>query len=508
MKILFFYKNDTAPYLFTKIQADLLTSHVLKGDDIYIVKDFKGDIAKSHISYDNNYYLYRNKKVFNNLINYLRERGGKITLLDYGNFKKFTRQTFSNIEDLKSYTIDGYNIGMGVASTAISFFRDHKLDTVKNKKFIDRELKISLDVLTTLKEYTKTISPDIVYMLNGRNSFSAPIVLFCKKNNLNFRVFDITYLLNTYHLIENNTPHHLENRRKEINDTWEKSPNSYDEKVKIGISFFENQRKGINETDPSYIGLQNKELDKEVIKGKEVISFFNSSIDEFAAVPGWENYLYIFNNEVEAIETICNHYRNDLNKIFILRIHPNLKYLNNAQNRELEQLKQLKNLIIIPPESPIRSYSLLDKSDKIITFGSTIGVEACYYGKPAISLGLSFYEYLDVVYAPKNKEELFSYIESKNLVPKPKENALIYGYYAKTFGRPFINFVNGYISVEDYELTKKQKIVIGILKFLHLFYWKNIKRVFKVFNPKNRIFIKLKDPFYRKNLLRTFTPWK
>ena len=137
MKILFFYKNDTAPYLFTKIQADLLTSHVLKGDDIYIVKDFKADIAKSHISYDNNYYLYRNKKVFNNLINYLRERGGKITLLDYGNFKKFTRQTFSNIEDLKSYTIDGYNIGMGVASTAISFFRDHKLDTVKNKKFIE-----------------------------------------------------------------------------------------------------------------------------------------------------------------------------------------------------------------------------------------------------------------------------------------------------------------------------------------------------------------------------------
>jgi len=508
MKVLFFYKNDTAPYLFTKIQADLLTSHILKGDDIYIVKDFKGDIAKSHISYDNNYYLYRNKKVFHNLINYLKKLGGKIKLLDYKKSKNFNSQIFSDIGNLKNYTIDGYNIGMGIASTAISYFRDHKLDTIKNKNFINRELKISLDVLATIEMYSKTISLDIVYVLNGRNSFSAPIVLYCKKNNLNFRVFDITYLLSTYHLIENNTPHHLENRRKEINDTWEKSSISHDEKIKIGYSFFENQRKGINETDPSYIGLQNKEIDPELIKGKEVISFFNSSIDEFAAVPGWEDYLYIFNDEVEAIETICNHYKNDQSKIFILRIHPNLKYLNNAQNRELEKLKQLKNLIVIVPESPIRSYSLLDKSDKIITFGSTIGVEACYYGKPVISLGLSFYEHLDVAYVPKNKEELFSYIECKNLIPKPKENTFIYGYYAKTFGKPFTNFINGTISTEDYELTKRQKIVTGILKFLNLLYWKNIKRIFKIFNPKNRIFIKLKDPSYRKNLLRAFTFWK
>lgn len=508
MKILFFYKNDTAPYLFTKIQADLLTSHVLKGDDIYIVKDFKGNIARTHISYDNDYYLYRNKKVFYNLTNYLKRQGGKITLLDYESIKHFNAQIFSDIENLKNYVADGYNIGMGVASTAISLFRDHKLDTIKNKKFINRELKISLDVLATIKKYAETISPDIVYVLNGRNSFSAPVVLYCKKNNLTFRIFDITYLHSTYHLIENYTPHHLENRRKEINDTWEKSTKSHDEKIKIGTSFFENQRKGINETDPSYIGLQNKEIDKEAIKGKEVISFFNSSIDEFAAVPGWENYLYIFNNEVEAIEIICNHYKNDTNKIFILRIHPNLKYLNNAQNRELEKLKQLKNLIIIAPESPIRSYSLLDKSDKIITFGSTIGVEACYYGKPVISLGLSFYEHLDVVYTPKNEEELFSYIECENLTPKPKENTLIYGYYAKTFGNPFTSFINKNISVEDYELTKNQKIVTSILKFSHLLYWKNIKRVFKIFNPKNRIFTKLKDPSYRKNLIRTFTPWK
>ena len=40
----------------------------------------------------------------------------------------------------------------------------------------------------------------------------------------------------------------------------------------------------------------------------------------------------------------------------------------------------------IPPTSSIDSYSLASASDLIITFGSTIGVESLYLGKPTISL--------------------------------------------------------------------------------------------------------------------------
>ena len=512
MKILFFFVNDVTLNIFTKIEADLLMNHTLSGDDIYIVKDFDSNIGKSQMSYPDDDHLSRHKKVFYNLISYLKKQGAQRTHLDYKETNNFVPKVFDNIETLISYNIDGYNIGMGVASTTITLLRDHKVDTIKNKKFINRELKNSLDVIATVDEYVQSINPDLIYLFNGRTSIFSPIVSYCKKYQLPFRVYETTSRYDKYHLLEDSTPHNITYRRKEINDLWNDPAISFEEKQRIGISFFKEQRAGINELDPCHIILQNKEMDKDLIRGKEVIAFFNSSIDECAAVPGWENYIYLFKDETEAIETICNHYKDDSHKIFILRIHPNLPPDKNTQNKNLQKLKQIKNLIVIDPESPIRSYSLLDISDKIITFGSTIGIESCYYGKPSISLGLSFYENLDAIYIPKDKDELFSLIDNKSLLPKPKENALPYGYWFKTFGEDFSNFTNGNISVEDYQLRPTQKAISIILKCFDLLKWKHLKlylRIFKIFKPKNNIIKRMiKDPIYRKNFLKTFIPWE
>ena len=489
--------------MFMKIQAELLTKHSINQDDIYIVKDFKGNVGKSQLFYYGD--PYYNKKSFNKLIKKLKNEGANIKLLDYKNIPNFKKQHFRNIQELKAYKVNGYNLGVSVASSVISSVRDHKLNTEKYTNLINKELKVSLDVLNTIEFYNKELQPDLIYLFNGRFAVFAPIVLFCQKNNLNFKTFETTLSFERYHLVHNNIPHNLEYRFKEIDNLWNNPSISIKDKMEEGSKFFNNQRNGVFEMEQNYTLYQNEDVKESILKEKEVISFFNSSIDEFASVPGWENYIYLFDDETKAIEEICNHYSNDKNKIFILRIHPNLKYLDNSQNRELLKLKTLKNLIVIEPHSPIRSYSLLEKSNKIITFGSTIGVEACYYDKPVICLGLSFYERLDVAYIPKNKEELYSYIDNKNLSPKPKENALIYGYWARTFGEPFTNFINKTISEEDYALTSSEKLKGFLLKFLNI---NNYKRLFKIFNPKYKFKERLKNPTYRKNVLRLFIPWK
>lgn len=506
MRVLFFFTAHPRLDMIMKIQAEILMTHILNKDKIYIVNDFDSDIAKSQINYNStksNLYYY--KSMFENLINTFRNKGGDITILGYKHTKDFRNQEFNNIQELKDYTYQGYRLGMCASSSIISLVRDHKLDTQKYSYEINRELKNTVDVLTTIEDYYKTFSPDKVYVFNGRMSVFAPIVLYCKQNNVNFNTFEFSLSFNKYHLLNNEIPHNISYRKKEMIDLWNDTAISIKEKQKIGVTFFENQRGGVSTVEQSYIGLQNKEIDETKIKGKEVITFFNSSIDEFAAVPGWENYIYIFEDETKAIEEICLHYINDQTKIFILRIHPNLKFIDNTQNRQLHRLKTLKNLIIIEAHSPIRSYSLLDKSDKIITFGSTIGVEACYYGKLVICLGLSFYEHLDVSYIPKDKEELFSYIDNRELLPKPKDNALPYGYWFNSFGEPYTNFLNKFIREKEYQLTSNQKRKGLILKLLELH---NYKRVLKIFNPKRNVLKKLKDPSFRKNLFREFVPWK
>ena len=506
MKILFFFTAHPRLKMIMKIQSEILMKHVLNKDDIYIVNDVDSNIVKSQLSYlsiKSNLYYY--KCIFDKIVYTLRNKGGNITILDYNHFKDLEVQHFKTIEDLKNYSYKGYNLGTCVASSIITFLREHKLNTEKYNYKINRELKNSIDVLETIKNYHEVISPDIVYIFNGRMSVSAPVISYCEKNNLNYNIFEFSFSFDKYHSLKNYTPFDRDYQYKEIVNLWNNESIPLDEKQRIGSAFFENQRGGVSTVEQSYIGLQNKELDSKLLQGKEVITFFNSSIDEFASVPGWEDYIYLFEDETKAIEEICLHYASDDSKIFILRIHPNLKFIDNTQNRELLKLKTLKNLIIIEAHSPIRSYSLLDASDKIITFGSTIGVEACYYGKPVICLGLSFYEHLDVSYIPKTKEELYSYIDNKNLQAKPKENALPYGYWFNSFGEPYTNFLNKEIKEEDYQLNPKQK-QIGIL--LKIADTSNYKRILKIFNPKKNIVKKLKDPSFRKNLFRDFMPWK
>lgn len=506
MRVLFFFTAHSRLDMIIKIQADILMTHILNKDKIYIVNDFGSDIAKSQVSYNStksNLYYY--KSMFENLITTLRNKGGDISILGYKNIQSFKPQEFKTLQELKKYTYQGYNLGMCTASSMITFIRDHKLNTEKYAYRINRELKNAIDVLTTIEDYHKTFSIEKVYVFNGRMAVFAPIVLYCKQNNLNFNTFEFSLSFNKYHFLNNEIPHNISYRKEEIIDLWEREGISLIQKKKKAITFFENQRGGVSTVEQSYIGLQNKELDNELLQGKEIITFFNSSIDEFAAVPGWENYIYLFEDETKAIEEICLHYINDSNKIFVLRIHPNLKFIDNTQNRDLLRLKTLKNLIIIEAHSPIRSYSLLDTSDKIITFGSTIGVEACYYEKPVICLGLSFYEHLDVAYIPKNKEELYSYMDNKHLKAKPKENALPYGYWFNSFGKPYTNFLNEAIKEEDYQLSVKQKQKGLLLKLLDI---DNYKRTLKIFNPKKNIFKKFRDPSFRKSLFRELMPWK
>jgi hypothetical protein len=95
-----------------------------------------------------------------------------------------------------------------------------------------------------------------------------------------------------------------------------------------------------------------------------------------------------------------------------------------------------KNLTIIPPDSQISSYSLLQNCEKVLSFGSTVGIEAVFWGKPSILVGTMYYKDLGGTYNTNNHKEVIDLILAR-LEPKDKEPALMYGYFMKTFGIPY-----------------------------------------------------------------------
>jgi hypothetical protein len=73
-----------------------------------------------------------------------------------------------------------------------------------------------------------------------------------------------------------------------------------------------------------------------------------------------------------------------------------------------------------------------------VTFGSTVGIEAVYWGTPSVLLGKAFYQDLGAAYAAKTHEDGLKAI--MNPILGNREMALAYGYWANTRGIPYNYF--------------------------------------------------------------------
>ena len=121
-----------------------------------------------------------------------------------------------------------------------------------------------------------------------------------------------------------------------------------------------------------------------------------------------------------------------------LRIHPNLKDVDNQSKREMLNL-QSPNLTVIPPEATVDTYEMVRRSDSVATFGSSVGIEAVYWGTPSILLGPSFYNGLGGVRVPDNHKAALALLTQK-LEATDRTAALIYGYWQQTHGIPYRYF--------------------------------------------------------------------
>jgi hypothetical protein len=355
---------------------------------------------------------------------------------------------FENIEELKKFEIDNFDVGMATASTLISYFSNPYFSVKENKGLINKIIGTSINIYYACKSFFKNHKFDIVYIFNGRFAVERAVLRACEASNIEFITHERGCDQYHYLLFRNTLPHDINYWHNEMLKAWDLDNNKY-ENAKM---YFETRYKGVNKDWFSYTNNQKKNLlPKSWDNQKHKIVIFNSSENELAAIgKEWEHPL--FGSQLKAIEFIANVFRkkNYKEKYQVyLRMHPNLL---NAP----EELKYLLNVFakyedvieIISPESPIDSYSLLLSADKIITFASTMGIEATYWGRASILLGKSFYYNLDVAYKPESIDEAEKLILEENLKPKNKRDTLIYGNYLYTCGEKYVfyepeNLFNG-----------------------------------------------------------------
>jgi hypothetical protein len=401
------------------------------------------------------------------------------------------KRVFKDVEELKQYKIDEFDIGMAVSSSLISVFRDPVFSTIKYEKLVDKFISTTHQVYRSIENHLLEQKPDRVYVFNGRFAPLRAALRACQKYKVECHVHEVGHTIKHYSIWVNTTIHDINYFHQKMIEKWEKDED-LTRRNEIAESFYKDRYNGKKYVYLSYTEKQEKNLlPTHWDKSKKNIVVFNSSEDEYAAIGDlWKNPMYKDQTEgfmriLKSVEQIGD------NSIHLtLRIHPNL---TGVKNKSVDELLSLKSpyLTVIPAEDPVSTYSLLDESDVVLSFGSSVGIEATYWGKPSILAGRCLYMHLESTYNPQTHEELVNLIQQE-LPPKDKEGALKYGYFLNSYGIPFKYYSPQSIFVGKFkDQSVAPKRIISTIDSLS----KRNKVVNVLINKFDRIFLSLTKNF-------------
>lgn len=385
---------------------------------------------------------------------------------------------FENIEELQKFSFNEINLGRGVASSLISHTRDFDISSKKHDLLISTELRKAINVTLNFKKIISEFRPEQIYLFNGRFSEVFPLLELAKKYQIPFFCIEAGAGHN-YHLFKNCLPHSIIGRTNIMNEIWNKTDEL--KRNSLASNYFTSKRKGSESFEKSYTKAQAKnKLPEGFDPSKMNVAIFNSSEDEVKTIDEWQHDLYETQND--AINTICKRLESN-NKIhFYLRVHPNLFTVKNRQVSEIAEMN-FKNLTIIPASSDISSYALMEACNKVITFGSTMGIEATFGNKVSILYGKSYYMNTEACYQPQSYDQLVTLIADETLLPKPKETTYPYGLFLTQYGQRAKYFHFDGLANSKYKGQKIKKsyfTTIGYL-FRYLKYFESWKTLHKAY---------------------------
>lgn len=492
MKVFIFYIGAPSPIFETELE--LIRKHEKNGDSVRVLQ-CTGNLPNCHWNQEHtNSQCAMCRSKFKNGWNVLNP-GKNVELKQFPCRARMNSDlplVYDSVDDINKYKYDNENIGFGVTASLVSILRDHRFDTHKYHREVTRGLGTAVQVYETLKGEIKEFNPDRVYLFNGRISTHLPAKLLCKKLGIDFYSYEVSRKNNSYRLHKNKTNHDVisNNEVNQFESTWNldkhEKADSLLKQMRTGGSlgkrkvFTQDQRPGI--------------LPEEFNPNKRNIAIFNGTIDEYAGIEDSNNYLYK-PDETAGVFRILESFESDSRFFFYLRVHPHMKEVpsSTSQLADIRKLSsRFSNVCVIWPEDYVDTYALLDACEKTVTFGSTVGIEATYWGRPSILADRAQFQNFNYAYIPETHDELVKLVCS-DLEPKSADSAVKIIYFVSFDGVSF-EYVKESINKNRHTKVTLDGVEIKANKLPTLWNWVHLfpSRAQRVVMKPSLILIKLK----------------
>jgi hypothetical protein len=279
-----------------------------------------------------------------------------------------------------------------------------------------------------------------VFVWNGRRSSDGPALFAARQLGLKAYSFSSGSTPDKFYFQENSL-HSIEEWNRSISSFAAHFSGDNSNLSDAAELFYTHQQYGTRTTfDNTYFASGFLEIYKPENTIRKHLVIFSSSI--------WETVNFLENDRLHSdfkdayaliFRVLNEKVVTDKYKITV-RWHPNLQNAGKFETLELMKIIESTPFIEhIEPASSIDSYSLLQSADVVITTGSTMGIEANYFKKPSILLGVALYMDLKVCYQPKNFSELLNLLSSE-LEPLDRFGAVVYGAFFASYGYEYKYF--------------------------------------------------------------------
>jgi hypothetical protein len=415
----------------------------------------------------------------------------KTTDLRLSQFPDIQIPEFSSLDDLIDFEYQSCPLGGMAVNQIADNLKDAYFQYDNYRDGLKSELRSALQLYLKSSLFFREEDIHEVYAWNGRRPSDGPVLYAGRSNNLSVHSFISGPALGSIEIIDDVNIFSLGHRKRALDEIRQLmcSSDDYAKQVMVeGKKFFDNQSGQGPVSTSLGIGSISKwfgdTLAEEITKSeKPILAIFTSSVWEKLGIREFDNKIYL--SELEGIVKILS--EDKITDFFnvVVRWHPGLRTAGPGELGKVRQIAEAfaHKSVQITPESDSNSYGLVDISSIVVSFGSTIGVEATHRGVASISLGPSYYQNLDVCYYPCTHTEFIELLFSK-LTPKSKELSLVYGYYEiNRTSRPMrhIEFKNGRFMCKGKGIFFYEDFLKKI-KYYIIYSWRHVKHLFGFFD--------------------------
>lgn len=374
---------------------------------------------------------------------------------------------FESLEELKNFKVGPARVGLGAASSLISFSKNSLVAPLVYEPLVSRLLEASLKAISWL-ELKLQNEPEIefVSVFNGRFGVARSLadcaehfgrkVLYRERS---------TNLDNSRYFHEEFSPHDQKMLGTSIKAQWQSALTQSPSLTRLSSSFFFDWARSRSEAGTDRFSVPGGNFNEGpslLNESRRIVVFFTSSEDEFAATATGVDS--IFKNQADAalyLQDIAH----ELDFQLIVRVHPRVATLSESERDTWDKslLTPDEQVIVVESSSQLSSYDLIEKADLVVAWNSTILSESVFMGKLSLSLTQSTFVAAGVdIFSPSTEAELREIIQTPSAGPN-YESSLIRGFAAFGMGRPLKHYLattawHGYFNGKD------------------LFFWVNLMR--------------------------------